>query len=491
MSTIRIQDHGPIEFFEFPVPDGGGVVVLRGANGCGKSSALDAVETLVGRNSDLNVRDGCQKATVEGLGVTVTFRKRQTVQGHLDVSTITSKFDPSKIVDPGIIDPERKDAARVRELATLVGSKLEPSAVQNLAEGFQIEVRDDADPCKVAAEAKRKYEELARQCESDASRAELEWKVIAEKIGDFDQTSEAARADQKAIEAALDEAHRELIKLETRREEHAKALPIIDELRRFIDEEVPRTQQEIAELEIDVDSLREKHSKCQKETKDLSAQIEFLQRQREHVETIIREVERSIVSSESIILQRKRTIASAEQSQKRLSTLQAIEPVTDDAIASATARKDAIREQLRECENAKEMLADVELRESARERQMERQEAAERLRKAAMQCEEVLIDSVNQADTGLKMRNGRLVLATDRSETELFDELSDGERWRVAITACANVVGSPGEITIPQTAWEGLDPTVKAEIVKLAVKLGVVIVTAAADVGDLRAEVLT
>lgn len=491
MSTIRIQDHGPIEFFEFPVPDGGGVVVLRGANGCGKSSALDAVETLVGRSHELNVRDGRNKAIVEGLGVTVTFRKRQTVQGHLDVSTITSKFDPSKIVDPGIIDPERKDAARVRELATLVGSKLEPSAVQNLAEGFQIEVRDDADPCKVAAEAKRKYEELARQCESDASRAELEAKVIAEKIGSFDPTSEAARADQKAIERELDAAHRELIQLETRREEHDRALPIIDELRRFIDEEVPRTQQEISGLERNVDALQEDLSSYAKEDEDLSAQMASLQRQIDSIEAIIRETERSLFVAKSTLLERKKTIASAEASQQRLASLQAIEPVTDDAISSAVKRKEAIRERLRECENAKAMLAEVELRERARERQTERQQAAERLRKAAMQCEEVLIDSVNQADTGLKMRNGRLVLSTDRSETELFDELSDGERWRVAITACANVVGSPGEITIPQTAWEGLDPTVKSEIVKLAVKLGVVIVTAAADDGDLRAEVLT
>ncbi len=491
MSTIRIQDHGPIEFFEFPVPDGGGVVVLRGANGCGKSSALDAVETLVGRNSDLNVRDGCQKATVEGLGVTVTFRKRQTVQGHLDVSTITSKFDPSKIVDPGIIDPERKDAARVRELATLVGSKLEPSAVQNLAEGFQIEVRDDADPCKVAAEAKRKYEELARQCESDASRAELEWKVITEKIGDFDQTSEAARADQKAIEAALDEAHRELIKLETRREEHAKALPIIDELRRFINDEVPRTQQEISGLQRDVDAIQKNLELHGNDLEYLSAKIESLQRQRDSCEASIRENERTLAVAKSTLIQRQKTIASAETSALRLASLQAMEPVSDDIISVAKDRKERIRVRLRECENAKEMLAEVELRERARERQRERQQAAERLRKAAMQCEEVLIDSVNQADTGLKMRNGRLVLPTDRSETELFDELSDGERWRVAITACANVVGSPGEITIPQTAWEGLDPTVKAEIVKLAVKLGVVIVTAAADVGELRAELLT
>ena len=47
MSSVLIENVGAIDRLTIPVPDGGGVVVLRGPNGIGKTTALDGVMTCV------------------------------------------------------------------------------------------------------------------------------------------------------------------------------------------------------------------------------------------------------------------------------------------------------------------------------------------------------------------------------------------------------------------------------------------------------------
>ncbi|MCB1771940.1 MAG: AAA family ATPase, partial [Candidatus Competibacteraceae bacterium] len=47
MNNIMIKNIGAIESVSIPVPKGGGVVVLRGRNGSGKSTALDAIQSAV------------------------------------------------------------------------------------------------------------------------------------------------------------------------------------------------------------------------------------------------------------------------------------------------------------------------------------------------------------------------------------------------------------------------------------------------------------
>ena len=59
MSTVEIVNDGAIEKLTIPVPDGGGIVVMKGRNGSGKTTALDAVESLV---------DVAAHATIEEFG---------------------------------------------------------------------------------------------------------------------------------------------------------------------------------------------------------------------------------------------------------------------------------------------------------------------------------------------------------------------------------------------------------------------------------------
>jgi len=56
MPTVEIQNVGPIEHLTLPVPEGGGIVVLRGRNGTGKTLSLDAIDRLTSGRGDVSVR---------------------------------------------------------------------------------------------------------------------------------------------------------------------------------------------------------------------------------------------------------------------------------------------------------------------------------------------------------------------------------------------------------------------------------------------------
>jgi hypothetical protein len=62
--------------------------------------------------------------------------------------------------------------------------------------------------------------------------------------------------------------------------------------------------------------------------------------------------------------------------------------------------------------------------------------------------------------------HGRLVTPTDRSETELFSELSPGKQSKIVFDLVSDIVGQGGLITIPQERWEGMDTIRRAEIAK-------------------------
>ncbi len=62
MKSIEITDIQAIEHVSIPVPESGGVVVLKGNQGTGKSTALQAVQALAGRKADsLSIRDGAKR----------------------------------------------------------------------------------------------------------------------------------------------------------------------------------------------------------------------------------------------------------------------------------------------------------------------------------------------------------------------------------------------------------------------------------------------
>lgn len=71
----------------------------------------------------------------------------------------------------------------------------------------------------------------------------------------------------------------------------------------------------------------------------------------------------------------------------------------------------------------------------------------------------------------------------DRGVTP-YAELSAGERWRIALDVAVGALPSHGVLTVPQEAWEGLDPENRRLVAEHVRDRGVVLLTAEASEDD-------
>ena len=110
--------------------------------------------------------------------------------------------------------------------------------------------------------------------------------------------------------------------------------------------------------------------------------------------------------------------------------------------------------------------------------------ASKAIRNAAKGTDDVLSSLIPQGP--LRVEDGRLVVSSDRSESELFAELSDGERWTIAIDLAANQLDADGLLVIPQPAYEGLTESIREMINSHAKERKVTIITAEAVDGPLE-----
>jgi hypothetical protein len=113
------------------------------------------------------------------------------------------------------------------------------------------------------------------------------------------------------------------------------------------------------------------------------------------------------------------------------------------------------------------------------------------LREASQGVWQVVEDAVERVrPRGLRLSGGRVVFQHAQRGEVYFDQLSQGERWRVALDAAIDAVGEGGLVGIRQEAWEGLDPENRAAIAAHCRERRAVVVTAQASAGQLRATVV-
>jgi len=106
-------------------------------------------------------------------------------------------------------------------------------------------------------------------------------------------------------------------------------------------------------------------------------------------------------------------------------------------------------------------------------------------RAGAAKIDGILSEQINKLGVDLAVMNGRLYYDTSRGPT-LYDELSAGERWRIALDIVIEIAGSDSLLSIPQECWEALDPANQMAIAKHCQGRGVALFTAEATDGELR-----
>jgi energy-coupling factor transporter ATP-binding protein EcfA2 len=479
---IVIENVGPVKKVSIQIPADGGIVVLRGRNGAGKSHVLDAVQSLVSGEGSVPVRDGQQRATVDGLGATLKVSKRATRSGELEVVALDGGVDPSTLVDPGISDPDKADAQRIKALLTLARAEAKAEQFDSLVPGRTLSqfAADETDPVRLAAIAKRAYQALARDSETAAEVARREAeshraavvqidyegptdpKVLRANLEQATRAEMALEATVAANEAAIIRANEALAKVRQLSDGHA------DKLAAARADNV-RYEAVLAERAEDLDRLA-------KALEIARAEHEESRRTRDESGRTIRELEAA-----------GKTIESLEAEVDKAAGIVPVDPAQIEAAGNAVhSASEAVRlaELVRQSEQSEAKA------KAAAERAKASESEAQKARDAAAQCDKILSGLVDAAGTGLFVDGGRLRLSTDRGDEELYADLSHGERWRIAIDVCVASVGACGLIVIPQEAWEGLDPVSRTELSQHCRERGVTVLTAECDACEMTAEVV-
>lgn len=480
--TIELANVGPVERLAIRIPEEGGVVVLRGRNGTGKTTTLEALQSVATGKGKLSVRDGELRGEVKAFGATVTVAQSTRRRGEVDVVTLEGPGDVSTLVDPGLQSPESADVRRIRSLLALVGATCDATAFWPLLEGregFEKIVRPKSvegdDPVAMADRIKRDVEAAARAEEGESETAQrkasellaqndgidLEVESDADRLSAAWETATAVVADRKAKAAAFDSA------IKAREEAEAK----------------------LAKLKADapdLDALRDAKSAADHATGIAAAQLVTLKAE-------LSELQARIMKAEEA---HKLALAEYDAASERLKA-------ADKSAAMVAAVSKAVEEALPEAVTIAEVeaaIADQLAARAALERGVTVREALKRrrdavaalekvgahatraasLRAAAKGVDDVLSELVGRACSKLRVEAGRLILTTGRGKT-YFADLSHGERWKLALDVAIDAVGRGGVLVCPQEAYEALDPTNRRMIADHLHGSGVVMFTAEAS----------
>lgn len=476
-----------IEHIEIPLPEGGGIVLFEGRNGTSKTNALEAVQVLVGKGGEIKTQDGAVAGEAslkrdDSQFVTVRMQRRLSRSGKLEVDALSGKFDVGVLVDPKLKDPEAADALRVKALIQLTDqSKPSPSLFYDIVGGklrfeelVSVESARADDLVTMAGKVKRDLEKHSRLRKESCERQKLSVETSRRAAEGIDVSQPC---DAQALQHELEQSIRASQALETQAAEQRK---------KKTEYQVSQTQLKFAQESYTGFSVEVASNSARIALKEFDGQtavVETLQEQlRVAIETRVRL--RTISDAADKMLQE----AKAHESQiSQLSQIIASgepELVPEVSIASAAENVSKARLALEtgiKVRTAKQQL--LEASESDKQARILEQEA-EALRNSAQATDSVLSAAVERLNSPLRVRNGRLVLKTKRSDHELFQDLSLGQRTRVVVDIAINAVGIGGLIVCPQELWDGLDPQNRDAVNEQVSGTGVWIVSAQVGSGE-------
>lgn len=484
MNEVVLENIGPISKLAIPLPEGGGVVVLQGPNGSGKTTALDAVAALTNGGKAPGLQDGARRGCIEGLGVKINVGASARRSGSLEVLSLDGKLDVSDLVDPGIASPEAADAKRIKALIALSGEtatadtfgELFPGGADALEVAVSAKVLGAGDPLEIAGAVKRAMEKTAREFETAADNHDGRATALAAQVGDVTPgdvpDAETLRKEHgDAVRAHMQlESERKAGLAAAERDNAAKAK--LAELRATPGFLVDQCDGEIANRKQAIAKLHEKHARIMADLAECNASLD---REKADCEDWQRR--------RQFAVDRERAITDLEAAVA--APLAAIP--TEDEITAARAKIDEASARIGRAALLRQQLATRAELDTAREEAAKARWQAERLRGNASAVDDVLSDMVSRLGVPLRVKvvdaRTRLVTTTERGEVP-FAELSAGERWRMALDIAVDAVGAKGLLPVKQEAWEGLDPDNRAAIADHCRKRGVWVVTAAAAGGD-------
>jgi len=476
--TIAVESIGPVESQTIPIPAGGGVTILRGRNGCGKTTVLEGTASLLRGKGQLTRKDGANRGKLEGFGATIRVGKATRRSGELAVEHLEGRLNLADLVDPGLKDPASADARRIKALVNLTGAVADPAAFRDLVDGDVFDrivgpgSLETDDIVAMASAIKRDFERASRAEERAADRAKTiaaSHRQTIEELG----VDPGADSDEARAWGGVQEAIEVDAKLRGRREEADKAAARAKKAEAGI--ELASEGYEgptVAEAAANVDQAMKDIQEAEEAFRAAGQTLEFA---KAHLEKTQMERSRAV--------EHENTLATWRDTLEECGKTP--DAPDDQALAVAASAIEIARvkhETAQRVTQARLHAADADEAERAA---AEYARTAEGLRDAARATDEILADAIQSSV--LRPLDGRLVLTTDRGST-FYHDLSRGEKWKLAIDIVVAAIGSDGLQIIPQEAWEGLDPDNRHFIHEHAVRVGVNILTAEASNGELRVE---
>jgi energy-coupling factor transporter ATP-binding protein EcfA2 len=469
---IELNNVQAITHLKFELPEGGGVVVLLGKNGCGKTTTLNAIsEAAGGKKTGLSARDGAKFGTIEAPGVRLRVGKSTTKMGELEFDSIEGRVPLADLVDPGFKDPEACDRVRTKALIQLAG--VEPNLeifreIEGYSESANTISASPDDVLGMAAALKMEVEKLARSAEESATDALSRSKVLWEQSEGLDATIER---DGEKLRDASEQAIRDLADIQrtalAREEQLKQWLDCKFHLDKMVDETKP-----ISEIEHKITWWETRVRETQNEIELLKA---------------------NLVEAQSNLKSWTQELRHAQQIEKAQKELRAVVDAGEPMLIENKEinRKFVAVESARHHEQAGEIQRKKHIDRAGAENFQRIATGHEgwgkQYRAGAARIDGILSEQINKLGVDLAVMDGRLYYDTSRGPT-LYHELSDGERWRIALDIAIDLAGTNGLLSIPQASWEALDPANRIAIDEHCKRRGAVIVTAAAADGELRAE---
>lgn len=500
--TIEVENVGPVARVTIPVPVDGGLVVLRGRNGSGKTTTLDAIQTVATGKGKLDVRDGELRGEVRAFGATVTVAQSTRRRGEVDVVTLEGRGDVSTLVDPGLKSDDAADVHRIRSLLALTNCKVDASLFWPLLDGresFEAVVSARAvegdDPVQIADRVKRDIEAKARTVEAEVEHAQqrassllalnegldLEVEHDAEKLAEAYADARAAVERRRAevdryngeVEARA-EAERALAEFDASAE-RSLSIPNLVDAEGLARTALAEKKREHAEVEVEVERLQA-----------------ALNSARNRATAVAGEVDVCVAKLDAAVA----NVNAAKQREKERERLEkaasAVLPASSPTLQLELANVEAndARARMEHGVKVREGIKRKADADACLERAGDLRRRAEALRNAARSVDVVLSELVGRANRKLRVEAGRLILDTARGKT-YFADLSHGERWKIALDVAIEAVGRGGVLVCPQEAFEGLDPSNRRAIADHLRGTGVVMFTAeATDSPEIEVAVL-
>lgn len=474
--TIVAENLGPITELEFSM-SGPGVTVLKAPNGSGKSILLEGVQAAAKGAGRLPLRDFTKRGKIEAFGAAITIGGTCRHTGCFEVTHLEGRFDLASLVDPRIKDPEKADAARIKALVALTGVAASADLFRGheAFEGFDQIVKTHSlqtdDLCEMARRIKSDYDAAARVFEDTMSREH----GAADALRPRSELELTAESDQEVLAERFQQAQSMLTKLETeavtadkQASKHTAAKARIEQIRSSgIEGKVADLREQLGRFDTQAGILRRNKDEAEELLRRLHAELAETLNNRRNCEERLKDAETQIET--------------LEEQEEILRSLLVKRP-SDKKIAMA---KEVVAEAQRAVERGaliRQAKADEATAAIHRIRAKQAEEQSYKCRDAGRATDDVLSSSIKCSLLRVESdgTSARLVKATSRSKSTPYHNLSDGEKWSVAIEIGAGQVGEGGLLVISQVGWEGLDGKHRQHIHEEAKKRGVYILTAEA-----------